>query len=185
MFIEALILSIIIGYAFKGNIKNIDTSRIRCIYMPFFAFAIETLIFVAVRRNSINYGTMTVIAYIIEYLLILSFTYVNRWNRYIVIMGIGFLMNALVIFTNGGTMPVSQSAVEAAGLNLDVSSEGLYTLIGSKTRLWFLGDIIYFRFLRTYIISIGDIISAAGLMLFIVRSMGKKGRHDFKKVTSC
>jgi hypothetical protein len=86
-------------------------------------------------------------------------------------MGVGFLLNATAIFLNGGAMPVSAKAAETAGITLNVTKEGLYALINGNTRLWFLGDIIPLTFLRNFAISIGDIIAAVGLMLFIITGM--------------
>lgn len=174
MFIEAVLISIVIGYILKGRIANIDVSKLKLLYLPFWAFAIEILSFIPVRKGIIDIGPLTYAAYGAEYLLIFLFIYANRKNRYILIMGLGFLLNALPIFTNGGTMPVSLDAVKSAGLNHDVSLEGLYSPISSSTRLWFLGDIICFKFIKFYIISIGDIVSAVGLMLFILSGMTKK-----------
>ena len=94
-------------------------------------------------------------------------------------MGVGFLLNAIPIFLNGGAMPVSAKAAETAGLTLNISSEGLYTLINGSTKAWFLGDIIPLTFLRNFAISIGDIIAALGLMLFIITGM-KKTAKDLK-----
>jgi uncharacterized membrane protein len=42
MFFEALIFAIIVGYIFKGSIKNLDSSRINGIYIAFAAFAVIT-----------------------------------------------------------------------------------------------------------------------------------------------
>jgi len=107
------------------------------------------------------------------YILLVIFVYFNRKNKYIVLMGVGFLINAIPIFLNGGAMPVSTKAAETAGLTLNISKEGLYTLINGDTRLWFLGDIIPLTVLRHFAISIGDIITAVGLMLFIITGMRK------------
>ena len=36
-------------------------------------------------------------------------------------MGLGFLLNAIPIFLNGGAMPVSAKAAEIAGITLNIS----------------------------------------------------------------
>ena len=111
------------------------------------------------------------------YTLLVIFIYFNRKNKYIVLMGLGFLLNAIPIFLNGGAMPVSAKAAETAGLTLNMSKEGLYTLINENTRVWFLGDIIPLTFLRNFAISIGDIIAVLGLMLFIITGMKKTAKN--------
>ena len=92
-------------------------------------------------------------------------------------MGLGFLLNAIPIFLNGGAMPVSAKAAEIAGITLNISKEGLYSLINGNTRLWFLGDIFPLTFLMHFAISIGDIIAVVGLMLFIITGMKKTAKN--------
>ena len=75
------------------------------------------------------------------YVLLAAFIYFNRKNKYIVLMGLGFLLNAIPIFLNGGAMPVSAKAAETAGLTLNMSKEGLYTLINENTR-----DMVFRRY---------------------------------------
>ncbi|MBU3143027.1 DUF5317 domain-containing protein [Clostridium sp. CF012] len=177
MFIEALIFALIIGYILKGNIRNLENVDIKCTYLVFIAFFIEFFIVVSIRKVSFNIGIFTYILDSIMYILLIIFIYFNRKNKYIVLMGLGFLLNAIPIFLNGGAMPVSAKAAEAAGLTLNMSKEGLYSLINENTRVWFLGDIIPLTFLRNFAISIGDIIAVIGLMLFIITGMKKIAKN--------
>jgi len=177
MFIEALIFAVIIGYILKGRIKNLENVDIKCIYLVFISFFIEFFIIIIIRKEFINIGIFTYILDAIMYILLATFIYFNRKNKYIVLMGLGFLLNAIPIFLNGGAMPVSAKAAEVAGLSLNMSKEGLYSLINPSTRLWFLGDIIPLTFLRNFAISIGDIIAALGLMLFVITGMKKTAKN--------
>ncbi|QCX33520.1 hypothetical protein FDN13_07255 [Caloramator sp. E03] len=180
MFLEALIIGIIIGYILKGSLKNFEDIKLKALYLAVGAFFVEFILFSLVRRGILSRGYLTTLIYIIEYALIFLFIYLNRENKYILIMGFGFLLNALAIFSNGGAMPVSAKAAVAAGLapSIDAvraSSEGLYVVQNEGTRLCFLGDIIPKTYLRHYVISIGDIIAAIGFMMFIIQGMkGKK-----------
>jgi hypothetical protein len=108
------------------------------------------------------------------YAILVIFIYFNRKDKYLVLMGIGFLLNAIPMFLNGGAMPVSAKALETVGeITLDISKQGLYTLINENTKVWLLGDIISITFLRNFVVSIGDIIAAVGLMLFVIVGMKK------------
>lgn len=173
MFIEALIFAVIIGYILKGKIRNLENVDIKGTYLVFISFFIEVFILIFIRKGFFNIGIFTYILDSIMYILLVFFIYFNRKNKFIVLMGIGFLLNAIAIFLNGGAMPVSGKAAEIAGLNLSVRSEGLYTLINQNTKVWFLGDVIPLTFLRHFAISIGDIIAVVGLMLFIITGMKK------------
>lgn len=174
MFIEGLIFALIIGYILKGKIKNLENVDIKAVYLVFISFFIEFFIVMSIRKSFFNIGIFTYMLDFIMYALLVVFTYLNRKNKYIVFMGVGFLLNAIPIFLNGGAMPVSAKAAETAGLTLDIGKEGLYTLIDENTKLWFLGDVIPKTFLRNFAISIGDIIAAVGLMLFIITGMKKR-----------
>lgn len=177
MFIEALIFAVIIGYILKGNIKNLENLDIKKIYLVFLSFFIELFIIIIIRKGFFDIGIFTYMLDFIMYILLLIFIYFNRKNKYIVLMGLGFLLNAIPIFLNGGVMPVSARAAEIAGITLDISKEGLYSLINENTKLWFLGDIIPLTFLRNFAISIGDIIAVVGLMLFIITGMKKTAKN--------
>ncbi len=177
MFIEALIFAVIVGYILKGNMKNLENVDIKYTYLVFISFFIEFFIVILIRKGFLDIGIYTYILDFIMYILLVAFIYFNIKNKYIVLMGLGFLLNGIPIFLNAGTMPVSAKAAVTAGLSLNISKEGLYTLINGNTRMWFLGDIIPLTFLRHFAISIGDIIVVVGLMLFIITGMKKTAKN--------
>jgi len=177
MFIEALIFALIIGYILKGKIKNLENVDIKRTYLVFISFFIEFFIIIFIRKGFFNIGIYTYVLNFAMYILLVAFVYFNRKNKCILLMGLGFLLNAIAIFLNGGAMPVGAKAAETAGISLNMSKEGLYTLINENTRMWFLGDIIPLTFLRHFAISIGDIIAVAGLMLFIITGMKKTAKN--------
>lgn len=173
MFIEVLILSIILGYILKGSLKNLENIDIKNLYLIFAAFIIEFIIVMCIGKGILVRGTFTYVLDLIMYILLGIFTYNNRKNPFILLMGVGFLLNAVPIFLNGGAMPVSPEGIKIAGLPQDITKEGLYRLIDENTRMWFLGDVFPLTFLRNFVISIGDIIAALGMMLFIISGMKK------------
>jgi len=177
MFIEGLIFALIIGYILKGKIRNLENVDIKGVYFVFIAFFIEFIIIIGIRKNFFNIGIFTYMLDLIMYTLLAIFIYLNRKDKYIMLMGIGFLLNAIAIFLNGGAMPVSAKAAEIAGITLDISNEGLYTLINENTRVRFLGDVIPKTFLRNFAISIGDILAMLGLMLFVITGMKKTAKN--------
>ncbi|MEG0775139.1 DUF5317 family protein [Clostridium sp.] len=178
MFILALIGAIIIGYLMKGNIQNLSNITLKGMYLIGIAFFIEFIIILLINKGIINPSINTYIANIIMYLFIFTFIFINKKNPYIVLMGVGFFLNAIAIFSNSGTMPVSGQAIEAIGFSPNVQGEGLYNIINSQTNLRFLGDIIPLDFIGRFIVSIGDILSAIGMMLFIITSMKKQQKID-------
>jgi hypothetical protein len=174
MFIISIAAAIVLGYIFGGRIKNLENIKLKAIYLIFISFGLELLIVICMGKGLFRIGTTTYILDVIMYSMLLIFVILNKRNINISIMGVGFLLNSIPIFLNGGAMPVSQEAIKIAGFNPNISSEGLYTIIDSSTRLWFLGDIIPIRFISSFIISIGDIFTAIGLILLIITGMKNK-----------
>lgn len=174
MFIHLIILSIIIGYILKGRLSNFEYVELKGSYLIAVGFLIEFGIVMAMRKSIITSGYLTFSMNLLMYILIFIFVYLNRKNVFLLIVGLGAFLNAIVIFLNGGTMPVSAKAYEAAGLTCTVNNEGLYNLIDGSTRLWILGDVIPYTIIGKFVISIGDIVIAVGLMLFIINGMRKR-----------
>lgn len=171
MFKYAIILAVILGYIFKGNLRNLGSCNVSGIYLVFVGFSIEAILHYLVVYGLLQIGIITYFFNFLMYILLFTFIYLNRTNMFLLIMGFGFLLNAIVIFANGGVMPVGHSAIVAASLSENVISEGLYGIIGSGTKLWFLGDIIASRILGNLVFSLGDLIATIGLMIFIITEM--------------
>ena len=174
MFVEAAIFAIIIGYLLRGKLNNIEIEKIKGITFVLCAFLIKLLLVICIQKGFLKFGIILYIFYVVQYMLILVFIFFNRRNRLLVIMGLGILLNALVIFANGGVMPVSMKAVQAYGIKINVSSKGMYSALDNSTRLAFLGDIFPAKLIIHFIFSIGDIVTAIGMMMYIIFGMRKK-----------
>lgn len=173
MFIISIVAAIALGYILGGRIRNLENITLRAVYLIFIAFGLELAIVMCMRKGLLRIGTTTFLLDVVMYLILLIFIILNRKNFCIIIMGVGFLLNSIPIFLNGGAMPVSQEAIKIAGLSSNISSEGLYTIIDSSTKFWFLGDVIPISFVSSFIVSIGDIFTAIGLVLLIITGMKK------------
>lgn len=174
MFILALIASIVIGYVLNGRLKNLESLEVNKIYLVFAGFFMEFGVVMLIKNGALKAGLFTCIIDLAMYVMMFAFIFYNRKNHFIVIMGFGFLLNAIAIFSNGGAMPVSIEAIRGAGINENITREGLYKLVDSSTKVWFLGDVIPFTIIRRFAISIGDMIGAIGLMLLIITGMKPK-----------
>jgi hypothetical protein len=174
MFLVVIIIAIIIGYILQGSLKNIDPSKIKAIYLVFIAFFIETIMVMLIRKEYFVRGNLTYIINLIMYIFLFVFIYQNRYNKWLLLIGAGFLLNALPIFFNGGAMPVSSSVINQLGMTQNVTSEGLYVIIDESTRLPFLGDIIALKYPKPYVISVGDIVEVIAIAAFIITEMKNK-----------
>jgi hypothetical protein len=179
MFIEVLMLSLIVGILLGGSIKNFKDAELKHIELIFIAYIIETGVVLLIRKGvSIN-RTMIFSSHLLMYMILFVFVYINREIYQVLIMGAGFLLNAIAIFSNGGVMPVSSWAIHQAGIdyvikNGSISSEGLYRLSDSSTVFAFFGDIIPKPYIRAAVVSIGDLVIAVGLFLLVLKLMGCK-----------
>jgi hypothetical protein len=174
LFLVVIVIAIIIGCILKGNPKNIDPSEIKAIYLVFVSFLIEAIMITLIRKGYLVRGTVTYIVNLIMYIVLFLFIYKNRYNKWLLLMGTGFLLNALAIFFNGGAMPVSSNIINQLGMTQNVSAEGLYVIINANTRLAFLGDIIPLKYPRSYAVSIGDIVEVIAIAAFIITEMKSK-----------
>lgn len=171
MFILALAAAVILGYLVGGNIKNLSTVQLKGAYLILSGFLIEFIINMLITRGYMTSGPITFMMDVIMYSLLFAFVFANRTSLYLMIMGAGFILNAIAIFSNGGSMPVSEYAIQLTRITSDIHKEGLYTLIGDQTKFKVLCDFIPINFIGSFVVSIGDIISAIGMILFIVTAM--------------
>lgn len=178
MFFLAFIIAILIGYALKGRLKNIDASKVKFLSLVFIAFFSEFVVLTLIKKGYLHIGKLTYFSDVIMYSLLLIFTYANRKNKWILLLGLGAILNAVVIFANGGVMPVNGDIVKSFGFNGDVASQGLYVFADKNTLLYFLADIVPIRypngFINPGIASAGDIIEMIGMSIFIITEMKNK-----------
>lgn len=171
MFLVAIIAGIILGYIFKGKLSNLPNINIKGIYLIIIGFLIEFITNRLIISGMLKISISTFLLDLSMYVLIFAFIALNRRDPLIAIMGIGFLLNAVAIFSNGGTMPVTTKALEIIHTN-NLNNKGLYSIINSNTHFKILCDIFPIHFIRSlFVVSIGDIISAAAILLFIAKGM--------------
>lgn len=172
MFIISLCLGIIMGYIFKGKLANLAHLKLNYIWLVIIGVILEGGINALLQRQIWELGVLTYTLDLIMYILIFAFVILNRNSREIILMGIGFLLNALVIFANGGAMPVSTQALEWVGKLGDIADQGLYMMMHESTRFKLLADIIPISLNRiAFIISIGDVILCIGMIILVIRGM--------------
>jgi hypothetical protein len=168
---ETLIVSIIIGYIFKGRLINLEKLNIKKIYLVFIGYGVETITIFLIKRGFLTLGLITLVLHLLMYIFLFAFIYFNRDNKLLILIGIGFLLNAIVIFSNGGLMPVGLKSLDILGFPHNVNSRGLYVLSESKTKFYFLSDIIPTKFPIKFSASIGDYVSTIGMGFLIILGM--------------
>lgn len=188
MVFDGIIISFIVGFLRKGNLRALAQLKLKWGWIFPLLLIVELAVFML--QNDIKFlGQISGSIYIVVYVLGLLFLFMNRKNTGFTVIFIGVFLNFIVMVMNGGRMPVS---VEAAAVldpgYIEALKESLYakhTMLTSSTNLGFLGDIIPISdpYPRTQIISIGDIIMNIGIFFFIQYLMvqhplAKKGGYS-------
>jgi hypothetical protein len=136
------------------------------------------------------------ILFLLSHVLLLIFVWLNRQLLGMQIVGIGVLLNLLVIVTNGGFMPITPesllqinpgttSGVWQAGNHYGYSKDVI--LARQDTNLWFLSDILVVPppFPWPVAFSLGDLFIGAGIIVLLSRTYVPNGRsseiHEVQK----
>lgn len=176
MHIEGALLGLIAGWLRGGEIR-----RLTELTLPGWPLAVAALaIQLAIKAGS-NYGWDYVFIaapylHIISYAPLFWFIYLNRNNRGMVLIGLGLLLNFIVIAANRGFMPVNLSGLAPHLQERLLSGVGssLHRALTDKTVFPFLADQIRLTYGFNRIISIGDILLALGIAFLIQRHMVMK-----------
>ncbi len=193
MLIETVILAIIAGYLFKGNIKNMTLTPLKGVVFIFGGLLLRNfpVLFRLPFEKNVQ-DSMTAVApvfFLMSFLMIAVGVWLNRksWPMYIVLSGI--ILNFIVVFANSGLMPVSKDGLAFSGYDMSkIKSNRLdlnHMLVDMNTKFTFLSDIIPVP--KPYplpaMLSVGDIIMSIGIFLFIVVQMKElEDKYRFRHV---
>ncbi len=185
MFIEAIVIGFIVAIFRKGKIRNIENLHINGWYLFIAAGLIQVSISWLKSKNQLLgpefFDKYFVYVHLLTYLLMIVGVILNIRKNFMRFILIGMLLNFIVIFANGGKMPVSFKNVKGyENYTEDMldKSDIKHSLVTEDTKFVYLADVIVLP--RPYplarIISIGDIFLMIGVFLFFQESMVKKRR---------
>lgn len=173
MLIEAVLLGTITGWLRRGKIR-----RLTGLTLPGWPLAVLALAIQLVIIIGFNYGWAFIFPaapylHVISYAPLLGFVYLNRNHRGMILIGLGLLLNLIVIAANKGFMPVNPSLLtpllqeellSGAGspLHMALTDEAVFPLLCDQIRIPYRLD---------KIISIGDILLAVGIGILIQHNM--------------
>jgi len=120
--------------------------------------------------------------------MLLAAIWANRGLGGVRLCGLGVVLNLVVIFANGGKMPVSLNALYATGIPssriafLAAGRSLTHRLMRPGTVLPFLGDVLYLPqpFQRSPVFSAGDVVLAIGLFVLVQSAMSNVARKRWK-----
>lgn len=188
MFIEPATIGLFYAWFKNGKLKNIEKLNIRNWQLFILAGALQLLLSLGkglqiefIQSAAISFSP---IIYFLTYILLVIGILSNIGKRFMKFMLIGILLNGLVIFSNGGKMPVSIDGIGNIGnyselpeREFDIKHQGL----DRNTNLACLADIIIIP--RPYplarIISIGDLFMMLGVFVFFPEAMIYKSKVKY------
>jgi purine-cytosine permease-like protein len=112
----------------------------------------------------------------IAYVFILAFLLFNREFEDMRIFLVGWFLNAIAIWTNGGKMPIDPEQAKKLPFDFEPVVNGTnfkHSVLTESSNLPFLTDVIYMPSIIPRIISIGDIFIMLGAFLLVQRLMNK------------
>jgi len=185
MFLEALILGIVVGLIRRGKISRLN--YVSFSGKPFIYIAALLYLAIIVMNlglfdyNSSLYSVFLLLAYILSALFLIS----NISMKFMVIPLVGLGLNLLVFLANRFKFPLAADA--AARLygtemhDLLIGGKILFFTPADGASLHFLGNIITIG--NWIIVSVGDIISAIGVVLVVQAVISDKFIQTRNRIT--
>lgn len=180
--VAAFAFALLWGMLRGASLRRLQFLNLRLYGLVLIAFTLQAILIFLPVWNS--YGSSARLgAMLISYAMLGGFVWANRQLPGVWLLGLGLLANGLVIFANGGFMPVTFEALRAAGMSRLVTGSAPGTIVmGSKdvllpyeaTRLSFLSDIFVLPppFPITGVFSVGDILIAVGIFFLVTFALG-------------
>lgn len=191
MMYELLLYSMILGLVFGGSLKKLWNTELQgfpLILVSVLSLAVSNWMrrsaFLSEILNCSVIESLSAIIYFLAFLILLIVVWINREEHTLLLVGIGIILNMLVIFTNGAKMPVDPLLAQAMGLTEKITHldlHGFYAFAGPQTHFYILADVIKNPFLTSYIVSIGDFFISGGLFLFVLQKMKVKSIRILQK----
>ncbi|MBA2528948.1 MAG: DUF5317 family protein [Euzebyales bacterium] len=153
-----------VGYLRGGRLRNLASVRLRAIWLVFAAVGAQAALALLVRAG-IPGSVVAVPLLGLSQLLLLSFLWANRMLPGMLLVFLGFAMNAAVIVANGG-MPVDEEALRAVATGPSDFAAGKHRLLRPGDPLPLLADVIALPPL-VVVVSAGDVVLAAGVAILL------------------
>ena len=160
---------VIVGMSRGGRLRHMADAPLRVTWLAVVAAGAQ---FVFALAPSATAG---VVLTGISQAGLLAFLWCNRFLAGALLIALGSLLNSIVIVANGA-MPVSRDAVLAISRHPAEVSAGRHRLLTETDALPWLADIIALPLLRT-VVSVGDVILAAGIGLLVTNLMQPRRRR--------
>lgn len=180
-----IITALLIGFFLRGSLLNLADKPFRCLWLALIAVVLRFTVLSSAFVNS-PLGYLSVPGQILSFIILLIVALLNFSIPGMPILGLGILLNLVVMVANGGYMPVSPDDLVEIGhpRQAEILRAGGTDFYGialtEQTQLPFLADIFVLpRFFPIrYVFSLGDALIGLGLIIIVVWGMVKKYPAD-------
>jgi hypothetical protein len=183
MILIALCLALLLGLvALGGRASDLTHVQVRWGWLAPLAFLVQAyLIFFPAERagDLLSPRSLLLVA---SHILLFVLIWQNRRLGGIKIIGIGLLLNLLVMVVNGGFMPITPETLVQIGYDGNASQLETGYIVGrtknvvmaqGEARLWFLSDLVVIPkpFPIPTALSVGDLFIVMGVFFFLREAM--------------
>lgn len=183
MILIALCLAFLLGLVVVGGrVGNLDRIEVRWGWLAPLAFLMQAyLIFFPAERAGDLLGARSLLL-TLSHVLLFVLVWQNRHISGIKLIGLGLLLNFLVMVVNGGFMPITPHTL--AQIGYDGNAPQLETgfivgrtknvvMVPGDASLWFLSDIMVIPrpFPIPTALSVGDLLIVLGVFAFLRKAM--------------
>lgn len=183
MLLAGIVLGLIAGLAAGGRLDNLLAVRLRWTLLIFAALALRLATEAALLRDVAIVDQLRLPLLATAYGTLVVALWANRRLPGIGLALVGTALNATAIIVNGGYMPVWDQALAAAGLTPADIGSPIHFVLAFDPPLEFLrhagplGDVIPIPLaLLPNVLSVGDVVLAAGLAFFVFASLLREPR---------
>ncbi|WP_400162346.1 DUF5317 domain-containing protein [Brevibacillus sp. TJ4] len=166
MLLDVILASFLVALLRGGRVKELP--KFNRVYLLVVTIALQ----ICAAFFPLQGGVFISIAYV----FILAFLLSNRQYEDMRIFSVGWFLNAIAIWTNGGKMPIDLEQASKLPYDLEPVINGTnfkHNVLTESSNFPFLTDVIYMPFIIPRVISIGDIFIMLGAFLLVQRLMDK------------
>ncbi len=168
----AFLLLLLSVPAAGGRLGAFAEVELRSVWLVVVAFGVQVLLVTVVPEGD---TTLHRILHLSTYGLAAAFVLRNLELRFVWVIALGGLLNFVAIAANGGVMPASHSALDAAGLSVRSGSFANSDLV-ENAHVAFLGDVfaIPAGWPGANVFSVGDAVMVLGAFLVLHAATGSR-----------
>lgn len=186
MILIALCLVFLLGLiAVGGRVGNLAHIELKWAWLAPLAFLMQAYVIFVPAETAEGLLSGRSLILIFSNCLLLAVIWHNRQLAGVKLIGLGLLLNFLVMTANGGFMPITPEALAQSGYDSNAPRLETGYLVGrtknivmepGEARLWFLSDVLVIPrpFPIPSALSVGDLVIAAGVFFFLREPMLRK-----------